>query len=140
MRFLVESGGTFFAEVTTKHFRRRAFRSVRQLDQALYDYLEEYNANPKPLSMGRPGPHLKNTAGVQSEVRPWSWSKLATDPTKIIERWNPALPASDYFVRPFLLPGSQNEAFHKRVIFQDFALDRDELVDRQVQRMPSSVF
>jgi hypothetical protein len=55
----------FFAEVTTKPFRRRAFRSVRQHDQAIYDYLEEYNAKPKPLSMDRHrGPHIKDIAGV----------------------------------------------------------------------------
>lgn len=39
----------FFAEITTKRIRRGAFRSVRQLEQAIADYLEEHNANPKPF-------------------------------------------------------------------------------------------
>ena len=39
----------FFAEITTKRIRRGAFRSVRHLEQAIADYLEEYNDNPKPF-------------------------------------------------------------------------------------------
>ena len=45
--------GRFFAEITTKRIRRGAFRSVRHLEQAIADYLFEYNANPKPFSMDR---------------------------------------------------------------------------------------
>jgi len=41
--------GRFFAEITTKRIRREAFRSVRHLEQAIADYLEEYNSNPKPF-------------------------------------------------------------------------------------------
>ena len=39
----------FFAEITTKRIRRGAFRSVRQLESAIYDYLDEYNRNPRPF-------------------------------------------------------------------------------------------
>ncbi len=39
----------FFAEITNKRIRRGAFRSVRQLEQAIADYLEEHNAQPKPF-------------------------------------------------------------------------------------------
>ena len=39
----------FFAEITTKRIRRGAFRSVRQLEAAIHDYLKEHNENPKPF-------------------------------------------------------------------------------------------
>lgn len=39
----------FFAEITRKRIRRGAFRSVKQLEQAIMDYLAEHNANPKPF-------------------------------------------------------------------------------------------
>jgi len=39
----------FFAEITQKRIRRGVFRSVKQLQQAIMDYLAEHNANPKPF-------------------------------------------------------------------------------------------
>lgn len=39
----------FFAEITEKRIRRGAFRNVRQLEQAIVDYLEHHNANPQPF-------------------------------------------------------------------------------------------
>jgi hypothetical protein len=58
IRFLVESGDRFSAEITTKRIRCGAFRSVRHLEQAIADDLEEYNATSQPLSMDRHGgPH-----------------------------------------------------------------------------------
>ena len=39
----------FFAEITNKRIRRGAFRSIRALEKAIKDYLEEHNQNPKPF-------------------------------------------------------------------------------------------
>ncbi len=39
----------FFAEITEKRIRRGAFRSVKALEQAIMDYLDHHNENPKPF-------------------------------------------------------------------------------------------
>lgn len=39
----------FFSEITTKRIRRGVFRSVQALRQAIYDYLDEHNQDPKPF-------------------------------------------------------------------------------------------
>ena len=39
----------FFAEITEKRIRRGAFRSVVALEQAIREYLEEHNRNPRPF-------------------------------------------------------------------------------------------
>ena len=39
----------FFAEITTKRIRRGAFTSVAELEDAIHDYLDRHNANPKPF-------------------------------------------------------------------------------------------
>ena len=39
----------FFAEITTKRIRRGIFRSVAELEQAIHDYLERHNCDPKPF-------------------------------------------------------------------------------------------
>jgi transposase len=39
----------FFAEITTKRIRRGAFRSVQALEQAIQEYLEDHNRNPRPF-------------------------------------------------------------------------------------------
>jgi len=39
----------FFAEITNRRIRRGAFRSVLQLRQAIMDYLDEHNENPRPF-------------------------------------------------------------------------------------------
>src|SRR6202050_1165377 len=39
----------FFAEITEKRIRRGAFRSVKALEQAIVDYLEHHNKDPKPF-------------------------------------------------------------------------------------------
>jgi len=39
----------FFAEITTKRIRRGTFASVAELEQAIRDYLDEHNADPKPF-------------------------------------------------------------------------------------------
>lgn len=39
----------WFAEITNKQIRRGTFRSVSQLEKAIYDYIEYNNQNPKPF-------------------------------------------------------------------------------------------
>ena len=39
----------FFAEITEKRIRRGAFRSVKALEQAIQEYLDNHNENPKPF-------------------------------------------------------------------------------------------
>lgn len=39
----------WFAELTTKRIRRGSFRSTRELEQAIVNYLETYNEDPRPL-------------------------------------------------------------------------------------------
>jgi len=39
----------FFAEITNQRIRRGAFRSVPQLRQAIMDYLDQHNQDPKPF-------------------------------------------------------------------------------------------
>jgi transposase len=40
----------FFAEITNKRIRRGAFRSTRELEEAIDLYLKHHNENPKPFS------------------------------------------------------------------------------------------
>lgn len=39
----------FFAEITEKRIRRGAFKSVKKLQQAIRDYIDHHNENPKPF-------------------------------------------------------------------------------------------
>jgi transposase len=39
----------FFGEITRKRIRRGVFTSVAELEQAIQDYLDHHNANPKPF-------------------------------------------------------------------------------------------
>jgi len=39
----------FFAEITTKRIRRGVFKSVADLEDAIHDYLDRHNADPKPF-------------------------------------------------------------------------------------------
>jgi transposase len=39
----------FFAEITEKRIRRGVFRSVKELERAIMDYLDDHNAAPKPF-------------------------------------------------------------------------------------------
>jgi transposase len=39
----------FFGEITQRRIRRGAFRNVRELEQAIHDYLQTHNADPKPF-------------------------------------------------------------------------------------------
>ncbi len=37
----------FFAEITMKRIRRGTFASFAELEQAIHDYLDQHNADPK---------------------------------------------------------------------------------------------
>ncbi len=39
----------FFAEITRRRIRRGTFTHVRELEQAIHDYLDHHNRNPKPF-------------------------------------------------------------------------------------------
>jgi transposase len=39
----------FFAEITQRRIRRGTFTHVRELEQAIHDYLQHHNQNPKPF-------------------------------------------------------------------------------------------
>ncbi len=39
----------FFAEITAKRIRRGSYSSVGDLENAIYDYLSQHNAKPKPF-------------------------------------------------------------------------------------------
>jgi hypothetical protein len=39
----------FFAEITDQRIRRESFESVRSLEQAIRDYLQKHNQDPKPF-------------------------------------------------------------------------------------------
>ena len=39
----------FFREITDRRIRRGIFRSVRELTQAIYDFLKHHNENPRPF-------------------------------------------------------------------------------------------
>ena len=39
----------FFAEITDRRIRRGVFTSVAELEQAIHDYLDRRNADPKPF-------------------------------------------------------------------------------------------
>ena len=40
---------SFFAEITRKRIRRGVFKSVTDLEVAIYQYLAEHNERPKPF-------------------------------------------------------------------------------------------
>ena len=40
----------FFAEITSKRIRRASYTSVGDLEAAIYDYLGQHNAKPKPFT------------------------------------------------------------------------------------------
>ena len=39
----------WFAEITNKQIRRGAFRSVKELEAAIHEYIEVHNEDPKPF-------------------------------------------------------------------------------------------
>jgi hypothetical protein len=39
----------WFDKITTDRIRRRAFKSVVELETAIYDYIKHNNVNPKPF-------------------------------------------------------------------------------------------
>src|SRR5271154_3283843 len=60
----------FFAEITRKRIRRGVFKSVDELKQAIMDYLDKHNDQPKPKS----GPRLPSKSSLKSPVRNKRWN------------------------------------------------------------------
>jgi transposase len=59
----------FFAEITMRRIRRGVFRSVRALEQAIHDYLEHHNQNPKPFAWtADPDTILRRVSNVCKET------------------------------------------------------------------------
>ena len=50
----------FFREITDQRIRRGIFRSVRELTQAIYDFLKHYNDNPRPFAWTKSADHILN--------------------------------------------------------------------------------
>jgi len=48
----------WFAEITRKRIRRGVFKSVPDLEKAIYDYIQRNNANPKPLVWTKPADEI----------------------------------------------------------------------------------
>jgi len=49
-RIMAEPRRTLFAEITSKRIRRGSYTSVGDLEAAIYDYLGQHNAKPKPFT------------------------------------------------------------------------------------------
>lgn len=59
----------FFAEITNKRIRRGVFKSVRQLEKAIHQYLDEHNKNPKPFKWtADPDTILRRVANVCKNI------------------------------------------------------------------------
>ena len=43
----------FFAEITSKRIRRGSYSNVDELEAAIYDYLSQHNASPKPFNWAK---------------------------------------------------------------------------------------
>ena len=48
----------FFREITDRRIRRGIFRSVCELTQAIYDFLQHYNENPRPFLWTKSADHI----------------------------------------------------------------------------------
>jgi transposase len=53
----------FFAKITGQRIRRESFRSVEQLRQAILDYIEHHNKNPKPFKWTAPAELILSKVG-----------------------------------------------------------------------------
>src|SRR5262245_30570932 len=58
----------FFAKITQKRIRRGAFRSVAELKEAIHDYLDRHNADPKPFACQGSGHRLSRFPRVTYRV------------------------------------------------------------------------
>lgn len=50
----------FFAEITAKRIRRGSYTSVDDLEDAIYDYLLQHNAKPKPFVWSKTAEDILN--------------------------------------------------------------------------------
>jgi transposase len=56
----------FFAEITTKRIRRGIFRSVAELKQAIPDYLDRHNCDPKPFVWTKSADHSRKSGALST--------------------------------------------------------------------------
>lgn len=59
----------FFAEITNKRIRHGVFRSVAQLEDAIHDYLDHRNADPKPFQWTKTAKQILDTEARALEER-----------------------------------------------------------------------
>jgi hypothetical protein len=62
----------FFAEITRKRIRRGVFKSVDELKQAIMDYLDEHNGEPKPYVWTKTAAEIFTS--LKSPVRNKRWN------------------------------------------------------------------
>src|SRR6266576_4967826 len=58
----------WFAEITRKRIRRGTFRSVRDLVQAIQEYVREHNKNPRPFQW------VASANTIVRKVRKYKWT------------------------------------------------------------------
>lgn len=63
----------FFAEITSKRIRRGSYSSVGDLEAAIYDYLMQHNAKPKPFKWAKTAKDIltreRSALGKLDEIR-----------------------------------------------------------------------
>jgi transposase len=70
----------WFAELTNKRIRRGVFRSVRELETAIREYIDVHNENPKPFVWSRTADQI-----LESIAR-FATRTLATQPPQLMSR------------------------------------------------------
>ena len=70
----------WFAELTNKRIRRGAFRSVKELQSAIREFIEVHNENPKPFVWTRTADQI-----LDSMAR-YASRSLAAHPSRISSR------------------------------------------------------
>lgn len=70
----------FFAQITTRRIRRGSFKSVRELEQAIADYLRTHNERPKPFVWTKPADLiLRKVQKVAERLAPPENQKRTSD-------------------------------------------------------------
>lgn len=75
LRFLrrIDRAVRFFAEITSKRIRRGSDISVDDLETAIYDYLLQHNAKPKPFTWTKTAQDIlareRRTLNTLDEIR-----------------------------------------------------------------------
>ena len=70
----------WFAEITTKRIRRGAFRSVKELETAIREYIDGHNENPKPFVWA------KTADQILASIARFAQRTVAAQPSRLISR------------------------------------------------------